>query len=55
MAQDIQHVPDHTEKLKIFKLLDAKNNIGVSLTESMAMSPNAIVDVFSVQILNILV
>ena len=35
--------PDHTEKLKIFKLLDAENNIGVSLTESMAMSPNATV------------
>ena len=34
---------DHTEKLKIFKLLDAENNIGVSLTESMAMSPNATV------------
>ena len=35
--------PDHTEKLKIFELLNAKNNIGVSLTESMAMSPNATV------------
>ena len=29
--------------LKIFELLNAKNNIGVSLTESMAMSPNATV------------
>jgi 5-methyltetrahydrofolate--homocysteine methyltransferase len=31
--------PDHTEKLKIFELLDAKKRIGVSLTESMAMNP----------------
>ena len=35
--------PDHTEKLKIFELLDVKNKIGVTLTESMAMSPNATV------------
>ncbi|MBT4882060.1 MAG: methionine synthase, partial [Flavobacteriales bacterium] len=35
--------PDHTEKLKIFNLLDAEKSIGVSLTESMAMSPNATV------------
>ena len=35
--------PDHTEKLKIFELLDAEKSIGVSLTESMAMSPNATV------------
>ena len=34
--------PDHTEKLKIFKLLDAEQ-IGVSLTENMAMYPNATV------------
>ena len=34
--------PDHTEKLKIFKLLNAEE-IGVSLTESMAMYPNATV------------
>jgi len=33
--------PDHTEKLKIFKLLKAEENIGVSLTESMAMLPNS--------------
>ena len=33
--------PDHTEKLKIFELLNAEKSIGVSLTESMAMSPNA--------------
>lgn len=31
--------PDHTEKLKLFKLLDAENNIGIELTESLAMSP----------------
>ena len=35
--------PDHTEKLTIFELLDAENSIGVSLTESMAMSPNSTV------------
>jgi len=35
--------PDHTEKLKIFELLDAEKKIGVSLTESMAMNPNATV------------
>jgi 5-methyltetrahydrofolate--homocysteine methyltransferase len=35
--------PDHTEKLKIFELLNAEKSIGVSLTESMAMSPNATV------------
>ena len=33
--------PDHTEKLKIFKLLNAEKNIGVSLTESMAMTPSS--------------
>ena len=33
--------PDHTEKLKIFSLLQAEKNIGVSLTESMAMMPNS--------------
>ena len=33
--------PDHTEKVKIFNLLNAKENIGVSLTESMAMTPNS--------------
>lgn len=31
--------PDHTEKQTIFELLDAKNNIGVSLTDSFAMNP----------------
>ena len=34
--------PDHTEKLKIFKLLNAEK-IGVSLTGNMAMYPNATV------------
>ncbi len=33
--------PDHTEKLKIFDLLSAEQNIGLSLTESMAMLPAA--------------
>ncbi len=31
--------PDHTEKEKLFKLLDATNNIGAKLTESFAMYP----------------
>ncbi|MBC8048512.1 MAG: methionine synthase, partial [Fimbriimonadaceae bacterium] len=31
--------PDHTEKVTLFKLLDVKNNIGMELTESMAMYP----------------
>jgi 5-methyltetrahydrofolate--homocysteine methyltransferase len=34
--------PDHTEKTKIFKILDAER-IGVSLTENMSMYPNATV------------
>jgi 5-methyltetrahydrofolate--homocysteine methyltransferase len=33
--------PDHTEKVTIFKLLDAEANTGVALTESMAMWPGA--------------
>jgi 5-methyltetrahydrofolate--homocysteine methyltransferase len=33
--------PDHTEKLKLFSLLDATNNIGIELTESLAMNPPA--------------
>ncbi len=33
--------PDHTEKETIFRLLDAENNIGVSLTSSYAMAPAA--------------
>ena len=35
--------PDHTEKLKIFEVLDVTNRIGISLTESMAMYPTAAV------------
>lgn len=35
--------PDHTEKKKIFKLLDAPNAAGISLTESCAMLPTAAV------------
>ena len=31
--------PDHTEKYKLFKLLDATKNAGIILTESLAMSP----------------
>ena len=31
--------PDHTEKGKLFDLLDVEANIGVSLTESFAMNP----------------
>jgi 5-methyltetrahydrofolate--homocysteine methyltransferase len=33
--------PDHTEKLKLFDLLDATNNAGIELTESLAMNPPA--------------
>ena len=33
--------PDHTEKNTIFKLLDAEKNVGVTLTESLAMYPAA--------------
>lgn len=31
--------PDHTEKYKLFDLLDATNTTGISLTESLAMFP----------------
>ncbi len=31
--------PDHTEKEKLFELLDVENNIGVTLTSSYAMVP----------------
>jgi 5-methyltetrahydrofolate--homocysteine methyltransferase len=31
--------PDHTEKIKLFELLDVQNQIGISLTESLAMYP----------------
>lgn len=33
--------PDHTEKVTLFKLLDAEEQIGVRLTESMAMWPGS--------------
>jgi 5-methyltetrahydrofolate--homocysteine methyltransferase len=33
--------PDHTEKTKLFELLDTTANIGISLTESLAMDPPA--------------
>ncbi len=31
--------PDHTEKYKLFKLLNASENAGIILTESLAMDP----------------
>ncbi len=33
--------PDHTEKPKLFQLLDAERNAGIHLTESYAMHPAA--------------
>ena len=33
--------PDHTEKLKLFSLLNVTENIGIELTESLAMDPPA--------------
>ncbi|GAA0532364.1 methionine synthase [Chitinophaga japonensis] len=33
--------PEHTEKYKLFDLLDATNNTGITLTESLAMYPAA--------------
>src|SRR5690606_42055312 len=33
--------PDHTEKTTLFRLLDAKNSVGVTLTESYAMWPGS--------------
>ena len=38
--------PDHTEKATLFRLLDAENSCGVSLSESFAMSPAASVSGF---------
>lgn len=38
--------PDHTEKGKLFDLLDAENATGISLTESFAMLPAASVSGF---------
>ena len=31
--------PDHLEKITLFRMLDVQKNIGVTLTESMAMTP----------------
>jgi len=38
--------PDHREKETLFRLLDVENKIGISLTESMAMTPTASVSGF---------
>ncbi len=38
--------PDHTEKQKLWKLLDIENRTGISLTESFAMYPTAAVSGF---------
>jgi 5-methyltetrahydrofolate--homocysteine methyltransferase len=35
--------PDHTEKLTIWKLLDVDKNVGITLTDSLAMVPTAAV------------
>ena len=35
--------PDHTEKMKLWDLLDVEENTGITLTESMAMWPGAAV------------
>ncbi|MDG2465239.1 MAG: methionine synthase [Crocinitomicaceae bacterium] len=35
--------PDHTEKIDLFRILDATNQTGVELTESLAMLPTAAV------------
>ena len=35
--------PDHTEKLTIWKLLNVEQNIGITLTDSLAMVPTAAV------------
>ena len=38
--------PDHTLKTDLFKLLDVENNIGITLTESLAMWPASAVSGF---------
>jgi 5-methyltetrahydrofolate--homocysteine methyltransferase len=38
--------PDHTEKLELFALLDARKNAGITLTESFAMLPASAVSGF---------
>ena len=35
--------PEHTEKRTIWELLDVENRVGITLTESCAMSPGAAV------------
>jgi 5-methyltetrahydrofolate--homocysteine methyltransferase len=35
--------PDHTEKAKLWKLLDVERNAGIKITESYAMYPTAAV------------
>ena len=35
--------PDHTEKAKLWQLLDVERNAGIRLTESFAMYPTAAV------------
>ena len=35
--------PEHSEKATLFRLLDAENNVGVTLTENFAMYPTAAV------------
>ncbi|MEA3504201.1 MAG: vitamin B12 dependent-methionine synthase activation domain-containing protein, partial [Bacteroidota bacterium] len=34
-------MPDHTEKEKLFKLLDVKKSVGIGVTESFMMVPQA--------------
>ena len=38
--------PDHSEKTTLFKLLNVKNELNISLTESYAMSPSSSVSGF---------
>jgi 5-methyltetrahydrofolate--homocysteine methyltransferase len=38
-AQGYPSCPDHTEKLTLWRLLDVDKNIGVSLTENLAINP----------------
>jgi 5-methyltetrahydrofolate--homocysteine methyltransferase len=38
--------PDHTEKKRLFELLDAESQIGIQLTESYAMYPASAVSGF---------
>ena len=38
--------PDHSEKVELFRLLDASRNAGIQLTESFAMVPTAAVSGF---------